>query len=84
MNEVLDQKSLESSTAISQWIKSEVSRSAYILFLDNLPLLEQAAQLQKMGYGYRIYPDGSHHWGCISPETGEWFTISVFRIEVAS
>jgi hypothetical protein len=84
MNDILKEKILEADTAIAQWLEAEISRSAYICFLHNLPLLEQGAQLQEMGYQYRIYPDGSHHWGRISPDTNEWFDISVFRVDVTS
>ena len=70
--------------AIAKWLETEFNRSAYMSFLYHLPLLEQAAQLKKMGYEYRIYPDGSHHWGQISPLTNEWFDISVFKVNVTS
>lgn len=68
--------------AISQWSESEICKSAKTHSLDHLPLLEQAAQLQEMGYRYRIYPDNSHHWGKLVLD--EWFDISVFKINVSA
>jgi hypothetical protein len=73
---------IQAANQAAQWLEAEISRSAYIRFLHDLPLLEQAAQLEEMGYQYRVYPDGSHHWGRVSPESHEWFDISVFRVEV--
>jgi hypothetical protein len=73
---------IQSANQVAQWAEAEISRSAKINRLDLLPLLEQVAKLQEMGYQYRVYPDGSHHWGRISPLLNEWFDISVFRIEV--
>ena len=82
---IIDSNPLDKiNDAIAKWLEAEFNRSAYMSFLYHLPLLEQAAQLKKMGYEYRIYPDGSHHWGCISPESHEWFDISVFKIDVTS
>lgn len=80
-NNPLDKRN---NDVIAKWLEAEISRSAYMSFLHHLSLLEQAAQLKEMGYEYRIYPDGSHHWGQISPLTNEWFDISVFKVNVTS
>ena len=78
----IDQKLLEYNKTISQWLESEIIKSAKENRLDHLPLTEQAKQLQELGYQHRIYPDASIHWGRISTVTNAWFDVSVLKIDM--
>lgn len=73
---------IQAANQAAQWLEDKISESSKIHNLDHLPLLEQVAKLQEMGYQYRIHPDHSHHWGRISPESHKWFDISVFKIDI--
>lgn len=73
---------IQSANQAAQWLENKISESSKIHNLDHLPLLEQVAQLQEMGYQYRIHPDLSYHWGRFNPLLNEWFDISVFKIDI--